>query len=134
MPNGEESIEGDVEEGDIAELKENECRHQGGSCKEDENGRPHDAGEDDVADVGHILGGEEADGTAGDEDGDEEDDYSYTNHVDDDDDKNSEPELDLTDNTLGPEDSEEEGDELYLLGFAALQGSKIFFCHDKGCM
>ena len=65
MPNGEESIEGDVEEGDIAEPKENERRHQGGSHEEDENGRPHDASEDDVADVCRILGGEEADGTAG---------------------------------------------------------------------
>ena len=46
------------------------------------------------------------------------------NHVDDDDDENSEPKPDLADDALGPEDSEE-GDETYLLGFAALQGSKI---------
>ena len=124
MPDGEESIEGNVEEGDIAEPEENECRHQGGSHEEDENGRPHDASEDDVADVGHILGGEEADGTAGDDGGDEEDNYGYVNRVDDDDDENSEPKPDLADDALGPEDSEE-GDETYLLGFAALQGSKI---------
>ena len=127
MPDGEESIEGNVEEGDIAEPEENECRHQGGSREEDENGRPHNAGEDDVADAGRILGGEEANGAAGDEGGDEEDNYSYVNHVDDDDDKNSEPKPDLVDDTLGPKDSEEEGNETYLLGFAALQGSKICF-------
>ena len=66
---------------------------------------------DDVADAGHISGGDEADGTAGDGNvfgGDEEDDYGYYN-CDDSDDKNSEPELDLTDNALGLEDGE--GDE-----------------------
>ena len=126
MPDGEESIEGDVEEGDIAEPEENECRHWGGSREDDENGRPHDAGEDDVADVGCILGGEEADGTAGDEGGYEENNYGYANHVDDDDDENSKPKPDLTDDALGPKDSEE-GGEMYLLGFAALQGSKICF-------
>ena len=35
-------------------------------------------------------------------------------------DENSDPDPDLTDNVLGPKDGEEELDETYLLGFAAL--------------
>jgi len=120
VPDGDESVEGDVEEDEI----EDEHRHQGGSCEEDEH-RLQDAsdvdGEDDVADAGHISGGDESDGAAGDGfGGDEEDDYGYANRVDDDDDENSEPEPDLADDALGPEDGEGEGDETYLLGFAAL--------------
>ena len=118
VPNGDESVEGDIEEDEI----EDEHRHQGGSHKEDER-RPqdHDAGdvdgEDDVADLGCISGRDEADGGDG-FDGDEEDDYGYENHVDDD--ENSEEEPDLADDTLGPEDGEGEGDKTYLIGFAAL--------------
>ena len=37
-----------------------------------------------------------------------------------DDDENSKEEPDLADDALGPEDGEGEGDETYLLGFAAL--------------
>ena len=68
-------------------------------------------GEDDVADAGHISGGDEANGAAGDGNvfgGDEEDNYDYYN-CDDSDDENSEPEPDLTDNALGLKDRE--GDE-----------------------
>jgi hypothetical protein len=118
---GDESDEGDIEEDEI----EDEHRHQGGSHEEDER-RPQGAsdvdGEDDVADAGHISGGDEADGASGDGNGfggDEEDDYGYTNRGDDDD-ENSEPEPDLADDALGPKDGEGEGDETYLLGFAAL--------------
>jgi len=118
---GDESDEGDLEEDEI----EDEHRHQGGSREEDERG-PQGAsdvdGEDDVADAGHISGGDEPNGASGDGNGfggDEEDDYGYTNRGDDDD-ENSEPEPDLADDALGPEDGEGEGDETYLLGFAAL--------------
>ena len=47
-------------------------------------------GEDDVADVGHISGRDEADGTTGDGNGSggDEDNYGYNNHVDDSDDAN----------------------------------------------
>ena len=116
VPNSDESVKGDIEEDEI----EDEHRHQGSSCEEDEC-RPQDAGdmdgEDDVADLGHISGGDEADGGDG-FDSDEEDDCGYENHVDDD--ENSKEEPDLTDNALGPEDGEGEGDKTYLLGFAAL--------------
>lgn len=120
VPYGEESVEGDVEEDEI----EAEDRHQGGSGEEDER-RPQDAvdvaDKDDVDDAGRILGGDEADGAAGDWErfgGDEEDDYGYENRVDDDDDSEQEP--DVADDALGPEDGEGEGDEMDLLGFAAL--------------
>ena len=116
VPNGDKSVKGDIEEDEI----EDKHRHQGGSCEEDEC-KPQDAddmdSEDDVADLGCISGGDEADSGDG-FDGDEEDDYGYENHVDDD--ENSEEEPDLTDNALGPKDGEGEGDETYLLGFAAL--------------
>ena len=116
VPNGDESDEGDIEEDEV----EVEHRHQGGSREEDER-RPQDTGdvdgEDDVADPGRISGGDKADGGDG-FDGDEGDDYGYENHVDDD--ENSEEEPDLADDALGPEDGEGEGDETYLLGFAAL--------------
>ena len=123
VPDGDESIGGNVEEDEI----EDEHRHQGGSCEEDEC-RPQDAsdvdGEDDVANGGPTSGGDDADGAAaGDGNGfggDEEDDYGYDNHGDDSDDENSEPEPDLADDALGPEDGEGESDEMYLLGFAAL--------------
>ena len=48
----------------------------------------------------HISGGDEADGVAGDGNGfggDEEDDYGYKNHIDDDDASDSEQEPDLAD-------------------------------------
>ena len=116
MPNGDVSDEGDIEEDEV----EVEHRHQGGSHEEDER-RPQDTGdvdgEDDMADPGRISGGDKADGGDG-FDGDEGDDYSYENHVDDD--ENSEEEPDLADDALGPKDGEGEGDETYLLGFAAL--------------
>ena len=73
----------------------------------------------DVADAGHVSGGDE-DGSAGDGFGDEEDDYGYEKHMDDSDDENSEEEPDLADDALGPEDGEGEGDETYLHGFAVL--------------
>ena len=122
---GHDGAEEDVElKDEISGLDEGEHRYQGGSRDENSERRPQDAGEDDVDDMlGHILGGEEADGTAEDENGfggDEEDDYGYKNHVDDDDDSESEQEPDLADDALGPEDGEGEGDEMYLLGFAAL--------------
>jgi hypothetical protein len=76
----------------------------------------------DVADAGHVLGGDEGDGAAGDGfGGDEEDNYGYEKHMDDE--ENSEEEAeepDLADDALGPEDGEGEGDETYLLGFAVL--------------
>ena len=100
VPDGNESVESDIEE--------------------DENGDSDVNGEDDVADAGHISGGDEANGAAGDGNGfvgDKDNDYSYKDNGDD---ENSEPELDLADNALGPEDGEGEGDEMYLLGFAAL--------------
>ena len=122
---GHEGAEEDVEiEDEKSRLDEGEHRYQGGGHDENSERRPQDAGEDDVDDVlGHILGGEEGDGTAEDENGfggDEEDDYGYKNHVDDDDDSDSEQEPDFADDALGPEDGEGEGDEIYLLGFAAL--------------
>jgi hypothetical protein len=74
----------------------------------------------DVADAGHVSGGDE-DGSAGDGfGGDKEDDYGYEKHMDDSDDENSEEEPDLADDALGPEDGEGEGDETYLHGFAVL--------------
>ena len=95
MPDDEESIEDDDEGGDTAE--------------------------DDVADAGHVSGGDEGDGVAGDGDGDEleEDGYGYYEKQMDDD-ENIEDEPDLADDALGPEDGEGEGDETYLLGFAVL--------------
>ena len=117
---GDESVESDVEEGEMSGLNEDEHRQEGGS-HEDEN-RPQDpGGEDDVADAGHISGGDEANGAAGDGNrfgGDEGDDYGYENLVDDN--ENSEEEPDCADDALGPKDGEGEGDETYLLGFAAL--------------
>ena len=117
---GHEGAEEDVElKDEISGLDEGEHRYQGRSHDENSEHRPQDAREDDVDDVlGHILCGEEADGTA--EVGGDEDDYGYKNHVDDDDDSESEQEPDLADDALGPEDGEGEGDEMYLLGFAAL--------------
>ena len=89
MP-GHEGAKEDVElEDEISGHDEGKHRYQGGSRDENSECRPQDTGEDDVGDaLGHNLGGEEADGTAGDEDGiggDEDDDYGYKNHVDDDD-------------------------------------------------
>ena len=69
-------------------------------------------GEDDVANAGHISGGDEANGATGDGNvfgGDKEDNYGYYN-CDDSNDENSEPKLDLTDDALGLEDGE--GDEM----------------------
>ena len=124
MP-GHEGAKEDVElEDEISGHDEGKHRYQGGSRDENSECRPQDTGEDDVGDVlGHNLGGEEADGTAGDEDGiggNEDDDYGYKNHVDDDDDSDSEQEPDFADDALWPEDGEGEGDDMYLRGFAAL--------------
>ena len=108
LPNGLEGAEDDAED-EISGLDEGEH----GSGDESEH-RPRDAGdvasEDDVDDVvGHILDGDEADGTAGEGNGfggDEEDDYGYKNHVDDDDASDSEREPDLVDEAPGSEDGE----------------------------
>ena len=102
------------------EPDEGKYGYWGYSHEEDENGgcRTQDGsdmdGKDDV---------DEADGATGDGNrfgSDEEDNYCYDNHVDDSNEENSKPKLDLTDDTLGPKDGEREGDEMYLLGFAAL--------------
>ena len=125
LPNGLEGAEDDVED-EISGLDEGEH----GSGDEGER-RPRDAGdvasEDDVPAMddaaGHILDADEVDGTAGEANGfggDEEDDYGYKNHVDDNDSSASEEEPDLADDALGPEDGEGESDEMDLLGFAAL--------------
>ena len=85
-----------------------------------ENDLDAEEGDHVMADVGHVSGGDNADGSTGDGDGDgdeigddEEDNYyHYEKHADDD--KNSEEKPDLADNSLGPKDGEGEGDETYL--------------------
>lgn len=58
VPNGDESVEGDIEEDEI----EDERRHRGSSREEDERRPQNVDGEDDLADAGHISGGDEANG------------------------------------------------------------------------
>lgn len=68
-----------------------------------------------------VEGGGEERGVLGDGFGglnEDDEDYGYDDPVDDDND--SDPEPDFADDALGPEDGEGEGDEMYLLGFAAL--------------
>ena len=74
-----------------------------------------------MADARCISGGDEADGAAG-FSGDE-DNYGYKNHVDDDDNSDSEQEPDFTNRSaLGPKDGEGEADETYLVAFRAMCG------------
>ena len=78
----------------------------------------------DVEDAGHVSGGDSDEGGGTAEDGlggNEEDDYGYEKNLDDDENSEEEPDgPDLTDEALGPEDGEGEGDETYLHGFSVL--------------
>ena len=111
------------EEDNIGGLDDGEHRTEDGRSPKDNE----DAGGDDndKDDEGHVSGGDnvEVDGAVEDWEigfeGDEADDYGYGRPVEEDSDDN-EAELDLADDALGPEDGEGEGDEMYLLGFAAL--------------
>ena len=111
------------EEDNISGLDSGEHRTEDGHSPKDNE----DAGGDDndKDDESHVPGGDnvKADGAAEDWEiafeGDEADDYRYRRPVEEDRDDN-EAEPDLTDDALGPEDGEGEGDEMYLLGFAAL--------------
>ena len=78
----------------------------------------------DLEDAGHVSGGDSNEGGGAAEDGlggNEEDDYGYEKHLDDEENSEEEPDgPDLADDALGPEDGEGEGDETYLHGFAVL--------------
>ena len=114
---GDEGIEEEeVEEGD------NEQRTVENGSPKGDNGRSRGVGNDDDDDEGRVSRGDDVKADIDAEDRfecDEVDDYGYERPAEEDSD-DSEAEPDDADDALGPEDGEGEGDETYLLGFAAL--------------
>jgi hypothetical protein len=113
VPDGEFDIAG-INKGPDGSGEGNEDLNGGNEASDVEVHRDDEVeggGEGDREEQG-ILG----DGFGGLNEDDE--DYGYDDPVDDD--NNSDPEPDFADDALGPEDGEGEGDEMYLLGFAAL--------------